>query len=145
MLSFKTIDEIKVILQEMSEGRNPQEVKRILALELVERFHGPEAAATANKSTGNIITHGEIPADISEVFISRSEFGGEVFITSILRKARLTTNATQAKDALSSGAVKVDWEKVDSTYSVKRMGLSLYKVVKGNCKGYFCRLMLSSI
>ncbi|MGP2453631.1 tyrosine--tRNA ligase [Acinetobacter baumannii] len=60
LLSFKTIDEIKVILQEMSEGRNPQEVKRILALELVERFHGPEAAATANKSTGNIITHGEI-------------------------------------------------------------------------------------
>ncbi len=61
LLSFKTIDEIKVILQEMSEGRNPQEVKRILALELVERFHGPEAAATANKSTGNIITHGENP------------------------------------------------------------------------------------
>ncbi|EPP0629936.1 tyrosine--tRNA ligase, partial [Acinetobacter baumannii] len=122
LLSFKTIDEIKVILQEMSEGRNPQEVKRILALELVERFHGPEAAATANKSTGNIITHGEIPADISEVFISRSEFGGEVFITSILRKARLTTNAAQAKDALSSGAVKVDWEKVDSTYSVKKNG-----------------------
>ncbi len=28
LLSFKTIDEIKVILQEMSEGRNPQEVKR---------------------------------------------------------------------------------------------------------------------
>ena len=122
LLSFKTIDEIKVILQEMSEGRNPQEVKRILALELVERFHGPEAAATANKSTGNIITHGEIPADISEIFISRSEFGGEVFITSILRKAGLTTNAAQAKDALSSGAVKVDWEKVDSTYSVKKNG-----------------------
>lgn len=122
LLSFKTIDEIKVILQEMSEGRNPQEVKRILALELVERFHGPEAAATANKSTGNIITHGEIPADISEVFISRSEFGGEVFITSILRKAGLTTNAAQAKDALSSGAVKVDWEKVDFTYSVKKNG-----------------------
>ncbi|MDO7210435.1 tyrosine--tRNA ligase [Acinetobacter nosocomialis] len=122
LLSFKTIDEIKVILQEMSEGRNPQEVKRILALELVERFHSPEAAAIANKSTGNIITHGEIPADISEVVISRSEFGGKVFITSILRKAGLTTNAAQAKDALNSGAVKVDWEKVDSTYSVKKNG-----------------------
>ncbi|MDX6037945.1 tyrosine--tRNA ligase, partial [Acinetobacter baumannii] len=32
------------------------------------------------------------------------------------------TNAAQAKDALSSGAVKVDWEKVDSTYSVKKNG-----------------------
>lgn len=122
LLSFKTINEIKVILQEMSEGRNPQEVKRILALELVERFHSPEAAATANKSTGNIITYGEIPADISEVVISRSEFGGEVFISSILRKTGLTTNAAQAKDALNSGAVKVDWEKVDSTYSVKKNG-----------------------
>ncbi|MDC4649571.1 tyrosine--tRNA ligase, partial [Acinetobacter baumannii] len=69
-----------------------------------------------------IITHGKIPADISEVFISRSEFGGEIFITSILRKAGLNINAAQAKDVLSSGAVKVDWEKADSTYSVKKNG-----------------------
>ena len=103
----------------MAEGRNPQEVKKILALELVERFHGAEAAANAHKGAGNIITEGELPEGTPEVTISRGEFGGEIFITSILREAGLTKNAAQAKDALGRGAVKVDWQTVDTTYSVK--------------------------
>jgi 1,6-anhydro-N-acetylmuramate kinase len=40
LLSFKSVEDIKVLLNEIAEGRNPQEVKKILALELVERFHG---------------------------------------------------------------------------------------------------------
>ncbi len=109
----------KQLLKEVAEGRNPQEVKKILALELVERFHGAEAAANAHKGAGNIITEGELPEGTPEVTISRGEFGGEIFITSILREAGLTKNAAQAKDALGRGAVKVDWQTVDTTYSVK--------------------------
>ncbi len=119
LLSFKTIEEIQQLLKEVAEGRNPQEVKKILALELVERFHGAEAAANAHKGAGNIITEGELPEGTPEVTISRGEFGGEIFITSILREAGLTKNAAQAKDALGRGAVKVDWQTVDTTYSVK--------------------------
>ncbi len=119
LLSFKTIEEIQQLLKEVAEGRNPQEVKKILALELVERFHGAEAAANAHKGAGNIITEGKLPEGTPEVTISRGEFGGEIFITSILREAGLTKNAAQAKDALGRGAVKVDWQTVDTTYSVK--------------------------
>lgn len=90
LLSFKSIEEIQGLLKEIEEGRNPQEVKRILALELVERFHGAEAAAHAHKGAGNIITEGELPEGTPEVTISRGEFGGEIFITSILREAGLT-------------------------------------------------------
>ncbi|PWF32525.1 tyrosine--tRNA ligase, partial [Yersinia pestis] len=61
----------------------------------------------------------ELPEGTPEVTISRGEFGGEIFITSILREAGLTKNAAQAKDALGRGAVKVDWQTVDTTYSVK--------------------------
>ena len=73
---------------------------------MVERFHGAEAAANAHKGAGNIITEGELPEGTPEVTISRAEFGGEIFITSILREAGLTKNAAQAKDALGRGAVK---------------------------------------
>lgn len=90
LLSFKSIEEIQGLLKEIEEGRNPQEVKRILALELVDRFHGAEAAAHAHKGAGNIITEGELPEGTPEVTISRGEFGGEIFITSILREAGLT-------------------------------------------------------
>src|SRR5690606_37556801 len=49
LLSFKSIEEIQQLLKEIAEGRNPQEVKKLLALELVERFHGSDAAAHAHK------------------------------------------------------------------------------------------------
>ena len=50
LLSFKSLDEIKALLEEIAAGRT--RVKRILALELVERFHDAEAAANAHKSAG---------------------------------------------------------------------------------------------
>lgn len=119
LLSFKSMDEINVLLQEMQDGRNPQDIKKVLALELVERFHGSEAAANAHKGAGNLVTEGEVPEDVAEVTISRAEFDGEIFIASILRTAGLTKNAAQAKDAVARGAVKVDWEVVDAGFSVK--------------------------
>lgn len=119
LLSFKSLDEIKVLLDEMATGRNPQEIKRILAVELVERFHGDEAAANAHKGAGNIITEGEIPEGTPEVVISRAEFGGELFIATILRVVGLNPNAAAAKDAVGRGAVKVDWNVVDMSFSVK--------------------------
>ncbi|CAI3128464.1 Tyrosine--tRNA ligase [Acinetobacter calcoaceticus] len=122
LLSFKSLDEIKTLLDEIAAGRNPQEVKRILALELVERFHDAEAAANAHKSAGNLITEGEVPEDTPEVTISRGEFGGEIFIATILRLASLNPNAAAAKDAVARGAVKVDWNAVDASFSVKENG-----------------------
>ncbi|QHI28015.1 tyrosine--tRNA ligase [Acinetobacter haemolyticus] len=119
LLSFKSLDEIKILLDEMAAGRNPQEIKRILALELVERFHDAEAAENAHKSAGNRVTEGEVPEDTPEVIISRGEFGGELFIATILRVAGLNPNAASAKDAVGRGAVKVDWNVADMSYSVK--------------------------
>ncbi|OYW66501.1 MAG: tyrosine--tRNA ligase [Pseudomonadales bacterium 32-42-5] len=119
LLSFKSVDDIKVLLKEIAEGRNPQEVKKILALELVERFHGAEAAENAHKGAGNLITEGELPEGTPEVTISRAEFGGELFIATILRVAGLNPNAAAAKDAVGRGAVKVDWNVVDMSFSVK--------------------------
>ncbi|WP_081409924.1 tyrosine--tRNA ligase [Acinetobacter seifertii] len=122
LLSFKSLDEIKALLDEIAAGRNPQEIKRILALELVERFHDAEAAANAHKSAGNRITEGEVPEDTPEVTISLGEFGGEIFIATILRVAGLNPNAAAAKDAVARGAVKVDWNAVDASFSVKENG-----------------------
>ncbi len=130
LLSFKSIEEIQQLLKEVAEGRNPQEVKKILALELVERFHGAEAAANAHKGAGNIITEGELPEGTPEITISLSEFGGELFITSILREAGLVKNSAQAKDALGRGTVKVDWQPVDTSYSVKEKATLIVQASK---------------
>lgn len=119
LLSFKPLDEINALLKDMENGRNPQEIKRILALELVERFHDKESAENAHKSAGNRIIDGEIPDDIPQVTISRGEHGGELFISSIVRLAGLVKNAAQAKDTVARGAVKVNQQVVDASFSVK--------------------------
>lgn len=118
LLSFKPLNEVKQFLQEISDGRNPQDIKRILALELVERFHDADAAANAHKSAGNRIVDGEIPDDINEVTLPL-EGQEQLFITSVLTKAGLTKNSAQAKDALGRGAVKVDQQVVDASFTLK--------------------------
>lgn len=115
LLSFKPMTEVKQHLQEINDGRNPQDIKRLIALELVERFHDADAAANAHKSAGNRIVEGEIPDDINEVTLSL-EGQPQLFITSVLTKAGLTKNGAQAKDALGRGAVKVDQQVVDASF-----------------------------
>lgn len=117
LLSFKPMSEVKQLLQDMADGRNPQDIKRIIALELVERFHDSDAAANAHKSAGNRIIDGEIPDDIDEVELSLEE-QEQLFIISVLSKAGLTKNSAQAKDALGRGAVKVDQQVVDASYTL---------------------------
>jgi tyrosyl-tRNA synthetase len=119
LLSFKPMAEVKQHLQEISDGRNPQDIKRIIALELVERFHDADAAANAHKSAGNRIVGGEIPEDINEVELSL-EGQQQLFITSVLSRAGLTKNAAQAKDALGRGAVKVDQQVIDASFTLKQ-------------------------
>ena len=117
LLSFKPMDEVNALLDEMANGRNPQEIKRILALELIERFHGKEAAENAHKSAGNRLADGELPVDLPEVTLALGE-QDKLFITQVLNQAALAKNSAQAKDMLSRGAVKVDGEVVDASFAL---------------------------
>ncbi len=118
LLSFRSMSEVESLLAEMQAGRNPQDIKRILALELIERFHDSDAAANAHKSAGNRIMDGELPEDMPEVSLSL-EGQAQLFITSVLSKAGLTKNAAQAKDALGRGAVKVDGQVIDASFTLQ--------------------------
>ncbi|RKM03254.1 tyrosine--tRNA ligase [Moraxella catarrhalis] len=119
LLSFKPMSEINALLDDMKNGRNPQEIKRILALELIERFHDKDAADNAHKSAGNRLADGELPVDLPEVSLSLN--GQEkLFITQVLNQAGLAKNSAQAKDMLSRGAVKVDGQVVDGSFALEQ-------------------------
>lgn len=118
LLSFKPMSEVNALLDDMKNGRNPQEIKRILALELIERFHDKDAADNAHKSAGNRLADGELPVDLPEVSLSLN--GQEkLFITQVLNQAGLAKNSAQAKDMLSRGAVKVDGQVVDASFALE--------------------------
>ncbi|PNK60917.1 tyrosine--tRNA ligase [Psychrobacter sp. FDAARGOS_221] len=117
-LSFKPMDEVNALMAEMENGRNPQEIKRILAEELIERFHGAEAAANAHKSAGNVLADGELPVDLPEVTLELPEGQDALFITQILNQADLAKNNAAAKDMLKRNTVKVDGEEVNAGFSL---------------------------
>lgn len=112
LLSFRSMDEIRQLKGEMEKGRNPKEIKVELAKELIARFHGEEAAANADKSAGNIIVEGEVPDDAPELSVELGE-QNDMPVSAIINKTGLAQNSAQARDMLTNGRVKVDWQVVD--------------------------------
>lgn len=116
-LSFKPMQQVDALMAEIDNGRNPQEVKRILAEELIERFHDKAAAQSAHKSAGNVLADGELPVDLPEKTIAM-DGQEQLFITQVLKKAQLAKNNAQAKDMVKRGVVKVDNQVVDMGFSM---------------------------
>ena len=113
LLSFRSMDEIEQFKRDVEQGANPRDIKIKLAEEIVARFHGEEAAATAHRSAGNRMKEGELPEDLPEIELTAAE---DMPIASVLNKAGLVKNAAGARDLLNAGSVKVDGEPVDRTF-----------------------------
>jgi tyrosyl-tRNA synthetase len=116
LLSFRSLEEVESFKVDVQSGANPRDIKIKLAEEIVARFHGDEAAATAHRSAGNRMKEGELPEDIPEIELRSSE---DMPIASVLNRAGLVKNAAVARDLLGSGGVRVDGEVVDRTFMFK--------------------------
>ncbi|MBB4868034.1 tyrosyl-tRNA synthetase [Pseudomonas nitritireducens] len=116
LLSFRSMEEIEGFRKDVEAGANPRDIKIKLAEEIVARFHGEEAAASAHKSAGNRLKEGELPEDLPEVEVAAAE---DLPIGAVLNKAGLVKNSAVARDLLSSGGVRVDGEVVDRSFVFK--------------------------
>ena len=119
LLSFRSVEDVEGYRVQIEEaGRNPQEIKRLLAEEIIARFHGQEAAEGAHKAAGNVLGKGEIPDDVPEVTIP-AEGQADLPLTAVLNRAGLVRNSAAAKDVIQRGAVFVDGQAVGSDYRMK--------------------------
>ncbi|SDO37825.1 tyrosine--tRNA ligase [Pseudomonas jinjuensis] len=116
LLSFRSMDEIEGFRRDVQNGANPRDIKIKLAEEIVARFHGEEAAASAHKSAGNRLKEGELPEDLPEVEVASAE---DLPIAAVLNKAGLAKNSAVARDLLASGGVRVDGQVVDRSFVFK--------------------------
>jgi tyrosyl-tRNA synthetase len=111
LLSFRNVNEIDDWRQQVEQGRNPIEIKKEFAQEMVARFHGEQAADEARGGFENQFKKGELPDDIPEITLS---VGGEgMLIANVLKEAGLTSSTSDAMRMIKQGAVKIDGEKVD--------------------------------
>lgn len=116
LLSFRSMEEIAGFKAECEAGANPRDIKIKLAEEIVARFHGEEAAASAHRSAGNRMKDGELPDDLPEISVSGAE---DMPIAAVLNKAGLVKNSAVARDLLASGGVRIDGEVVDRGFIFK--------------------------
>ena len=117
LLSSKSLAEIEELKQKMEQGENPRDIKIIFAKEMVARFHGVEAAESAQSSAGNQTKLGDIPDNVPEVEVVVDQ-DDPLPIAAVLRMAKLVQNGNAAKDVLNRGAVFVDGKPVDKDFKI---------------------------
>jgi tyrosyl-tRNA synthetase len=111
LLSFRKLDEVKKLKTEVADGKNPRDVKFLLAEELITRFHSQAAAVAARESFIARFQKGALPDDLQEVVISVE--GEGVKIASLLKQAGLCSSTSDALRMVEQDAVKIDGERVE--------------------------------
>jgi len=110
LISFKSIDEISKLRDEVANGLNPRDVKFLLGEEIVARFHSQEEAVKARENFINRFREGMVPEEMPEFDIKIDK--EEVDIAHILKDTGLTASTAEAVRMIKQGAVKVDGDKI---------------------------------
>lgn len=129
LLSFSPMTEIEGLKNAVKQGKNPRDVKFILAEELVARFHDEAKAVAAREEFIARFQRGAIPDDLSEVTLTSSQ--EELALSHVLKNSGLVSSTSDALRMIEQGAVKIDGEKiVDKKFCVKHGSCAVYQVGK---------------
>ncbi len=107
LLSFKSIQDVQRLKEEVANGRNPRDVKVELGKEIVTRFHS-SAAADAALEDFVARSRGGIPDDIPSVSLSGAPLG----IGQLLKQAGLCASTSEALRLVDQGGVRIDSQTV---------------------------------
>jgi tyrosyl-tRNA synthetase len=108
LLSDKSIEEIEKLKEEVKNGRNPKEIKEMLAIEIVDRFHGIGAGIKAKEHFDRVHKQNQIPDDIPEFEIEAKN------IVDALVETKLANSKSEARRHIKGGAVRINQEKINS-------------------------------
>ena len=108
LLSDKSIEEIEELKKEVANGRNPKEVKELLAIEIVDRFCGAGEGAKAKEHFEKVHKQNQIPDDIAEFEIEPMN------IVDALVTTKLANSKSEARRHIKGGAVRINQEKISS-------------------------------
>lgn len=112
LLSFRSVQEIEQWHHEVDEGANPRDVKIELAMEIVARFHGNNAAKLAHQAFIERFRQGAIPKDIPTITLQSDN--GELPIANILKMANLVDSTSAGIRMIKQGAVRIDGERIEN-------------------------------
>ena len=112
-----------LVPNDVVEGRNPRDIKVLLAQELVERFHSAKDAVDALADFEARFRQGALPDDLQDVRLDNG--GVPMPIVQALRQAGLTASTSEAIRMIEQGGVRADSEKVADKGTVLPVGVAV--------------------
>ena len=129
LLSFIPEKEITNLKKEVEGGKNPRDVKFILAEELVDRFHKAGQGAKCKEAFLLRFQKGTLPDDIKEVSLEIEN--KSIPLTNLLKNTEMTASTSEAMRLIKQGGVKINSEKVsDVKLEIEKGSEAIYQVGK---------------
>ena len=124
LLSARTTAEIAAL-----RAGHPRAAKVALAKEIVERFHGAEAARQAEAHFEQVHARRETPEDVAEVALSLAG-QASLPLAAALADAKLASSRSEARRLVAQGGVTVNGERASDPQAALAAGEYLVKVGK---------------
>ncbi|MFL2728088.1 MAG: tyrosine--tRNA ligase [Gammaproteobacteria bacterium] len=129
LLSFITEEEISDLKNDMDAGKNPRDIKFILAEELVDRFHSNGDGKACKEAFLQRFQKGLMPDDISSIVIDIE--GDSMPLVNLLKTSEMVSSTSEAARLIKQGGVKIDSEKVENPkLNIKKGSEAIYQVGK---------------
>jgi tyrosyl-tRNA synthetase len=126
LLSSLSTEQIESLKEKVSDGiLHPKVVKENLALELVQRYHGAQAANRAKAEFEKVHSKNQIPSDIKEF-----ETDGEIWIAQALVDCGIEPSTSQARRDIKQNAVSVNQKKINDMQMQLKSGEYILQVGK---------------
>jgi tyrosyl-tRNA synthetase len=121
LLSARSLSDLQQLRDEAAGGRNPRDIKFVLATELVTRFH--DATAAERALADFIARHRDqnVPEDLPRLEVVAPE--GSIGIAHVLKAAGLVASTSEAVRLIQQGGVRIDGERVDDRSLVIAAGV----------------------
>ena len=118
LLSACSLDDIGLLQKQVKEGKNPRDVKFLLAEEIVERFYDKKSSDDAKESFLRQFQQGQIPEEIKLIAIEYSGVESEsgiVNMAKVLYLANLVSSVSEGHRAIKAGSVRLEGAKIESS------------------------------
>ncbi|QXO17846.1 MULTISPECIES: tyrosine--tRNA ligase [Vibrio] len=125
LLSFRPLEELAQFKADVANGKNPRDVKILLAKEIIARFHTEADADAAEQEFINRFQKGAMPDEMPEF-----EFDAGIAIANLLKEAGLVGSTSDALRMIKQGAAKQDGEKIEDAKLIPAAGTAVYQVGK---------------
>ena len=129
LLSFMPEEQISKLKDEMNIGKNPRDIKFVLAEELVDRFHEDGDGEKCKETFLNRFQKGNMPDEIEliEVKIEKDT----IPLVNLLKDTNMISSISEGNRLIKQGGIKNKYKKVeDSKLEISKGTEDVYQVGK---------------